>query len=79
MILTGIINGGGEPKTEEIPDRYEAIKKALSVARKGDSVVITGMGHEQYRIVQGKRLPWNDSEVVREILSEKSNKSSSVK
>ncbi|NCU30621.1 UDP-N-acetylmuramoyl-L-alanyl-D-glutamate--2,6-diaminopimelate ligase [Candidatus Saccharibacteria bacterium] len=68
MILTGITNGGGEPKTKEIPDRFEAIKKALSVARTGDSVVITGMGHEQYRIVQGERIPWNDSAVVREIL-----------
>lgn len=68
MILTGITNSGGEPKTEEIPDRYEAIKKALSVAKTGDSVVITGMGHEQFRIVRGERLPWNDSRVVREIL-----------
>lgn len=68
MILTGISNGGGTPKTEEIADRYEAIKKALSIARTGDSVVITGMGHEQYRIVQGERIPWNDSAVVREIL-----------
>lgn len=68
MILTGITNSGGEPKTEELPDRYEAIKKALSVAKTGDSVVITGMGHEQFRIVRGERLPWNDSRVVREIL-----------
>lgn len=71
MILTGIQNNGGEPKTEEIADRREAIQKALSVARKGDTVVITGMGHEQFRIVQGERLPWNDSEVVREILEDK--------
>jgi hypothetical protein len=26
------------------------------------------MGHEQYRIVNGQRLPWNDGQVVREIV-----------
>lgn len=71
MIMDGIKNSGGEPKTDEIPDRRDAIKKALSVARTGDTVVITGMGHEQYRIIAGKRIPWNDSVVVREIIEEK--------
>lgn len=71
MLMSGITSGGGEPKTEEIPDRRDAIAKALSVARTGDSVVITGMGHEQYRIVNGKKIPWNDSAVVRELLDKK--------
>jgi UDP-N-acetylmuramoyl-L-alanyl-D-glutamate--2,6-diaminopimelate ligase len=61
---------GGEMKTTEIADRKEAIKKALSVAKKGDTVLITGMGHEQYRIINGKREPWNDGDVVRELLSD---------
>jgi UDP-N-acetylmuramoyl-L-alanyl-D-glutamate--2,6-diaminopimelate ligase len=26
------------------------------------------MGHEQYRIVNGEKLPWNDAAVVRELL-----------
>ncbi len=67
MVLEGIVAGKGGAKTEEIADRREAIKKALSVARKGDIVLITGMGHEMYRIVDGQRLPWNDGEVVREL------------
>lgn len=73
MLITGIKHGGGEPKMDEIADRREAIEKALSIARTGDTVVITGMGHEQYRVVQGNRIPWNDSDVVREILGENSN------
>ena len=69
MIYDGIEKvKGGAMKTTEIADRREAIEKALSVATKGDTVLITGMGHEVYRIVNGKRIPWNDSEVVREIL-----------
>lgn len=59
---------GGSMKTTEIADRREAIGKALSIAKKGDIVLITGMGHEQFRITGGKREPWNDGDVVRELL-----------
>lgn len=74
MIFDGIETvKGGAVKTTEVADRREAIKKALGIATKGDTVLITGMGHEVYRIVAGKRIPWNDSDVVREILPKKSN------
>jgi UDP-N-acetylmuramyl tripeptide synthase len=29
------------------------------------------MGHEVFRIVNGEKLPWNDGDVVRELLAEK--------
>lgn len=67
-IYKGIVEAKGEGKTTEIADRREAIKKALSVATKGDTLLITGMGHEVYRIVKGERIPWNDADVVRELL-----------
>jgi UDP-N-acetylmuramoyl-L-alanyl-D-glutamate--2,6-diaminopimelate ligase len=69
MLREGIERKRGSAKTEEIADRRKAIEKALSIARPGDTVVITGMGHEQFRIVNGERLPWNDTEVVKEILA----------
>ncbi len=72
MIYEGVEKGKGTAKTTEIPDRREAIKKALDVAKKGDTVLITGMGHEMYRIIDGKREPWNDTEVVKELSKEKS-------
>ncbi len=68
MVLSGIKQAGGDGKTEEVADRREAIKKALSIARGGDTILVTGMGHEQFRIVAGERLPWNDGDVVRELL-----------
>ncbi len=74
MVLDGIERAKGKTKTTEIADRREAIQKALSIARKGDTVLITGMGHEQYRIVQGERIPWNDGDVVREIVADKIEK-----
>lgn len=67
-VMAGIESAGGEAKTIELGDRREAIEKALSIAKKGDTVLITGMGHEQFRIVNGERLPWNDGDVVRELV-----------
>jgi UDP-N-acetylmuramyl-tripeptide synthetase len=68
MVMQGIQAGKGAAKTTEIADRRDAIAKALSIAQKGDTILITGMGHEQFRIVDGKKIPWNDAEVVRELL-----------
>lgn len=71
QVHQGIEAAHGAAKTTEIADRRQAIEKALSIATKGDTVLITGMGHEQYRIVNGERLPWNDGDVVRQILVNK--------
>lgn len=68
MVYEGIEEGSGTGKTTEIADRREAIERALSIATKGDTILITGMGHEQFRIINGERLPWNDGDVVRELL-----------
>ena len=55
---------------QEIPDRKEAIRKALQIAGKGDIVLITGLGHEVYRVINGEKIPWNDTQIVREIAHE---------
>lgn len=68
MVMEGIVRGGGGSKVEEIADRKEAIEKALGIARRGDTVVVTGMGHEQYRIIDGKREPWHEPTIIRELL-----------
>ena len=71
MIREGIEGAGGGAKTTELADRRQAIERALGSAKKGDMVLIAGMGHEQYRIVMGERLPWNDTAVVKGILETK--------
>ena len=58
-----------EKKMLEIADRKKAIKYALDNAKKGDTILITGLGHEQFRIQDGKRLKWNDAEVVKRLLN----------
>ena len=51
-----------------IEDRRAGITKALSVAKAGDIVLITGKGAEQSMIVRGAHIPWDDRTVVREEL-----------
>ncbi len=51
-----------------LPDRREAIKKAISLARAGDIVLVAGKGHENYQILKNKTIHFDDREVVRECL-----------
>jgi UDP-N-acetylmuramoyl-L-alanyl-D-glutamate--2,6-diaminopimelate ligase len=51
-----------------IPDRKEAIKKSLSMARPQDIVLIAGKGHETYQILQNETIHFDDREVVKECL-----------
>ncbi len=53
----------------KIMDRREAINKALSLAQKGDIVLITGKGNEQAICIEaGKKIPWDDRKAVKEEL-----------
>jgi UDP-N-acetylmuramoyl-L-alanyl-D-glutamate--2,6-diaminopimelate ligase len=49
-------------------DRRRAIERALELAREGDVVVIAGKGHEQGQEIAGRKLPFDDREVVRDAL-----------
>jgi len=51
------------------PDRREAIRDALGWARAGDTLVIAGKGHETYQIIGAQVLPFDDRQVVRDILA----------
>ena len=74
QVRDGIETAGATAKLTELADRREAIEKALSIAKTGDTILITGMGHEQFRIVNGEKLPWNDAAVVRELLEKDTEK-----
>ena len=60
----------------KILDRREAIAKALSFAKPGDTVVVTGKGCEDSIAVKGgKKMPWDDREVVRKEFQKLDNQS----
>ena len=52
-----------------IPDRREAIKYCMEHAEDGDIVVLAGKGHESYQEIRGVKYPFDEREVVAEILA----------
>ena len=55
---------------QEIADRRAAIAAAFKAAKKGDIVVLTGMGHQDSRNMGGISEPWDEREVARELLKD---------
>ncbi|MBW2066471.1 MAG: UDP-N-acetylmuramoyl-L-alanyl-D-glutamate--2,6-diaminopimelate ligase [Deltaproteobacteria bacterium] len=60
------------------PDRRAAIRKAITIAQRGDVVLIAGKGHEDYQIVGEERRPFDDREearkAAREVEASRSNR-----
>jgi UDP-N-acetylmuramoyl-L-alanyl-D-glutamate--2,6-diaminopimelate ligase len=50
------------------PDRRKAIAHAISLAGRGDVVLLAGKGHEDYQEVAGHRFAFSDADVAAEIL-----------
>jgi UDP-N-acetylmuramoyl-L-alanyl-D-glutamate--2,6-diaminopimelate ligase len=53
-----------------IPDRKEAIRKAVALAGSGDTILVAGKGHEDYQIIKGVKHHFDDFEVIREAMEE---------
>jgi UDP-N-acetylmuramoyl-L-alanyl-D-glutamate--2,6-diaminopimelate ligase len=56
------------PEAIEIADRRRAIAVAIADTRPGDLLVIAGKGHETGQIVGHETNPFDDAEIVREIV-----------
>ena len=56
------------------PDRYEAIKLGVELARPGDMVIIAGKGHENYQIFGDYTIPFSDREVAAKIITQRLGK-----
>ncbi len=69
-VFEGIVKAKGRSKTIEIADRRDAIKKALEEAGKGDMILVAGIGHQNYRAMNNGNIPWQESEITKELLKE---------
>ena len=52
----------------KIPDRKEAVRFAVSLAQKGDTVLLTGKGHEKTMNNGNGEEPWVEKQAVKEAL-----------
>ncbi|WP_051280286.1 UDP-N-acetylmuramoyl-L-alanyl-D-glutamate--2,6-diaminopimelate ligase [Anaerovorax odorimutans] len=53
---------------EIIKDRYNAIKKAIEIYKKGDIIIVAGKGHETYQIIGKEKFYFDDREALQEII-----------
>jgi UDP-N-acetylmuramoyl-L-alanyl-D-glutamate--2,6-diaminopimelate ligase len=54
-----------------INDRAKAIQFALSIAKKGDTIIATGKGHEKTMNYGDGEKKWSDQEAIKQIVSKK--------
>ena len=47
-----------------IADREHAIVEALQEVKTGDVLVLAGKGHETYQLIQNKKIPFSEKEIV---------------
>jgi UDP-N-acetylmuramoyl-L-alanyl-D-glutamate--2,6-diaminopimelate ligase len=59
---------GAKGTLELIPDRTEAIDRAIKLAEPGDTVLCLGKGHESSIIYSDGPRPWDEEEAARELL-----------
>ena len=82
VIINAVVEGAKKNRKAHFvvkPDRREAIHTALSLARGGDVVIVTGKGAELTIEVCGQSLPWDERGIirqsVRDVIAERSESS----
>lgn len=61
-IRAGIERQGPGANYIIIPDRREAIEKAVSMAQAGDILLLAGKGHEDYQVIGKEKIHFDDRE-----------------
>lgn len=76
-VVSGVKRGAGRRKQLVqnetffvIQDRAEAIRTALRLAEKNDTVFITGKGDESAMVVNGQLIPYSDRDIIQTALKQ---------
>ncbi|MHC4221029.1 MAG: UDP-N-acetylmuramoyl-L-alanyl-D-glutamate--2,6-diaminopimelate ligase [Planctomycetota bacterium] len=70
-IIDDIVTGFEYPNSPTIaiePDRKKAIQLAIKTAKKNDTVLIAGKGHEDYQIIGTQKFDFSDKETALQFL-----------
>ena len=68
QLLQGVATAGADARTDEVPDRERGLEKALSIARRDDTIVVLASVQRPYRQLGSERQPWNDGKKLEEQL-----------
>ena len=68
-IIKDIAQGVNNPHTLIIPDRKQAISRAIKELGKDEILLILGKGDEEYQEIKGKKIPFSDIEVVNSLIN----------
>jgi UDP-N-acetylmuramoyl-L-alanyl-D-glutamate--2,6-diaminopimelate ligase len=69
-LLEGAKLAEHQPETYEVSPPEMAIRKAVSIAKEGDSILWAGPGHQDYRDIRGVRTPYSARDEARAALHE---------
>ena len=67
-IIKDIAQGVNNPHTLIIPDRKQAISRAIKELGKDEILLILGKGDEEYQEIKGKKIPFSDIEVINSLI-----------
>jgi len=68
QVLEGANSSDSAVVVKEQADRKQAITDAFTFAKKGDVVLIAGLGHQKTRYMNDGKIDWDDRQVARELL-----------
>jgi len=63
------LSSSAQRKRISIVDRKEAIRTAVMMANNEDIILVAGKGHEKYQDINGVKYPFDDKEILKELLS----------
>ncbi len=64
------VSGVDFKKLLVITNRREAISAACAMAKPGDIILVAGKGHEKYQEIEGIKHPFDDKEILSELLTQ---------
>jgi len=73
QIISGIIPSNNFSYFN-IPNRQDAFNKALQIAKKGDTVIACGKGHENTILHGSTEYPWSEADAFRTALRQRSKR-----
>ena len=63
------LSSSAQRKKLSIVDRKEALRIAVMMANNDDIILVAGKGHEKYQDINGVKYPFDDKEILKELLS----------